>query len=92
MKPSLCKFNPGFYNVQNVLKSSIEDIQESQIIPFQWHQEEEQTNRDRQYIHVGHRPKNSKATSFLVPNKVITTPHIKLNFKSFIFLSSISTE
>ena len=37
---------------------------------YQWHQEEEQTDQDRQY--TSHRPKKSKATSNLFPSKVIT--------------------
>ena len=53
-------------------KISNEDIQEepqSQIIAHVWHQEEEQTNQDRQY--TSHKPTNSKATSPIFPNKLI---------------------
>ena len=37
---------------------------------YQWHQEEEHTNHDRQY--TSHKPKKGKATSSLFPNEVIT--------------------
>ena len=49
--------------------NSVEDVQEesqSQNIAYQWHQDEEQTNHDRQY-----KPKKSKTNRFLFPEKVI---------------------
>ena len=52
---------------------SIQDVQEerqSQNKALQWHQEEEQTNHERQYTY--HKPKKKKQTAnSLFPNKVI---------------------
>ena len=52
-------------------KNSTEDVQEepqSQNLAYQLHQEEEQTNHDRQY--TTHKPKKSKATNSFLHNKV----------------------
>ena len=50
----------------------VQEEPQSQSIAYQWHQEEEQTNHDRQY--TSHRPKKSKATIAPAPPPPLTPP------------------
>ena len=58
-----------FTNFGEFIVNNIQDFQElpqSQIIGYKWHQGEEQTSHDRQY--TSHSPKENKAAGALCPN------------------------